>query len=82
MTEEKITIPVNKIHKMIKSTEGIERCPKKTAEVLGVYLDEMVDILAKKALTFAQNSGRGTIAPKDMILAIQQVKPDFTYTLE
>lgn len=82
MTEEKITIPVNKIHKMIKATEGVERCPKKSAEVLGAYLDGMVEVLAQKALSFAQNAGRGTIAPKDMVLAIQQVKPDFTYTLE
>lgn len=80
MTEEKITIPVNKIHKMIKQS-GVERCPKKTAEVLGAYLDDTVEVLAKKALSFAQNAGRNTIAPKDMVLAVQQVKPDFTYTL-
>lgn len=68
---EKIVIPTNKVHKIIKSY-GIGRCSKDSADVFANYLNAELEILANAAMKLAQHAGRKTIAPQDARLAIEE----------
>lgn len=81
MTEEKIFISPAKVHKMMKSF-GIARVSKGTAEVLAKYLNEIAETATEESFVLTQHAGRTTISEKDMLLAIQQKNPDFTFDLK
>lgn len=78
MTDEKIIITPAKIHRIMKSLQ-IARVSQGTGDVLAKYINELIETTTKEAHVLTQHAGRTTISEKDMILAIQQKCPDFTF---
>lgn len=67
-------IPVAPIDRLIRKT-GSDRVSDKAAERLALILEEVGELLARRASEITEHTGRKTISDKDIELAYKQWKP-------
>lgn len=82
MTNEsdKTVIATAKIHRMLKEL-GIARISKEASVVLSKYINELVGELGQKAFKYTQAGARATVSDKDMLSAVKDKCPDFTFEI-
>ena len=67
-------IPVAPVDRLIRKT-GSDRVSDKAAERLAQILEEVGEVLARRASEITEHTGRKTISDKDIDLAYKQWKP-------
>ena len=67
-------IPVAPVDRLIRKT-GSDRVSDKAAERLALILEEVGELLARRASEITEHTGRKTISDKDIELAYKQWKP-------
>jgi histone H3/H4 len=67
-------IPVAPVDRLIRKT-GSDRVSDKAAERLAIILEEVGELIARRASEITEHTGRKTISDKDIDLAYKQWKP-------